>query len=124
MISRFRLFFSPYKYAKKDLFFFVLRVGVFTAFGGLLISYLLSKFSALLIERNVTDFERLVYGFALSLVVYYIFVFLIRHTGLADIRAKTWVFIHRRYVRMVCELDNNYAESLGSARLFSIIDKG
>lgn len=25
---------------------------------------------------------------------------------------------------MVCELDNNYAETLGSARIFSIIDKG
>lgn len=38
-------------------------------------------------------------------------------------RAKVWVFIHRRYVRMVCELDNNYAETVGSSRLFSIIDK-
>lgn len=73
--------------------------------------------------RNVSDFEQLVYGFGITLVVYYIFVFLMRHTGLPAMRAKTWIFIHRRYVRMVCELDNNYAETIGSARLFSIIDK-
>lgn len=124
MHPRLKLFFLPYAHAKRDLFFFVLRVGIFTLFGGFLISYLLSRFSALLIERDVTAFERLVYGFAASLIVYYVFVFLIRHTGLANIRAKTWMFIHRRYIKMVCELDNNYAESLGSARLFSIINKG
>lgn len=124
MKSRLRLFFSPYKEAKLDLFFFILRVSVFTLFGGVLISYLLSRFSALLLERNVQAFEELVYGFLASLVVYYLFVFFIRHAGSANIRAKTWMFIHRRYVTMTCELDNNYAESLGSGRIFSIIDKG
>ncbi|MDD5376831.1 MAG: ABC transporter ATP-binding protein [Candidatus Gracilibacteria bacterium] len=124
MPSRLRLFFSPYKYAKKDLFFMVLRISVFSFFGGVLISFLLSHFSALLLERNVAEFERLIFGFLASLVVFYIFVFLIRHTGTANVRAKTWTFIHRRYVTMVCELDNNYAESLGSGRIFSIIDKG
>lgn len=124
MKSRLRLFFSPYKYAKGDVFFFVLRMVVFTTFGGLLISYLLSRFSALLLERNIHAFEQLIYGFSVSLALYYLFVFFIRHTGLAGMRSKVRIFIHRRYVKMVCELDNNYAESLGSARLFSIVDKG
>lgn len=56
--------------------------------------------------------------------MYYIFVFFIRHTGAPNLRAKFWRFIHRRYIAKVCELDNNYAESLGSGRLFSIVDKG
>lgn len=124
MTSRLRLFFSPYKHAKKDLFFFMLRIAVFTFFGGFFVSYLLSQFSSLLLAHNVVAFERLVFGFIASFVVYYIFTFFIRHTGLANTRAKIWIFIHRRYIRMVCELDNNYAESLGSARIFSIIDKG
>lgn len=124
MRSRLKIFFSPYAQAKKDLLFFLLRVSVFTFFGNVLISYLLSRFSALLLERNIEGFEQLVYGFAASLVVYYIFVFCIRHTGSPNIRSKTWKFIHRRYVTMVCELDNNYVESLGSARIFSMIDKG
>lgn len=124
MTSRLRLFFSPYKHAKKDLFFMVLRIAVFSFFGAVIISFLLSRFSALLLERNVVDFERLIFGFLASLVVFYLFAFLIRHTGTPNLRAKTWVFLHRRYVTMVCELDNNYAESLGSARIFSIIDKG
>ena len=124
MKSRFRLFFAPYSQAKLDVFLFAIRVAIFTVLWTLVISYLLSKISSLLMERNVSDFEQLVYGFGITLVLYYIFVFLMRHTGLPGMRAKVWVFIHRRYVRMVCELDNNYAETLGSSRLFSIIDKG
>lgn len=123
-MSRLKLFFSPILEAKLDLFFLLLRVTVFTLFGGVAISYLLSRFSALLLERNVDGFEQLLYGFAASLVIYYIFAFCIRHTGSPNLRSKLWVFIHRRYVAMVCELDNNYAETLGSARIFSIIDKG
>lgn len=73
--------------------------------------------------RNVAAFEQLVCGFGITLVLYYIFVFLMRHTGIPWMRQKVWRFIHRRYVRMVCELDNNYAETIGSSRLFSIIDK-
>ncbi len=102
----------------------VLRIAVFSFFGGVLISFLLSRFSALLLERDVLAFERLIFGFIASLAVFYLFAFLIRHTGSPNIRAKTWEFIHRRYITMVCELDNNYAESLGSSRIFSIIDKG
>lgn len=77
-----------------------------------------------MLERNVDTFEQLVYGFVISLILYYVFVFCIRHTGAPNLRSKAWIFLHRRYVTMVCELDNNYAESLGSARIFSIIDKG
>lgn len=123
MKSRFRLFFSPYSEAKLDVFLFAIRVAIFTGFGTLIISYLLSKISALLLERDILGFEQLIYGFGVTLFFYYIFVFLMRHTGLPNMRAKVWVFIHRRYVRMVCELDNNYAETVGSSRLFSIIDK-
>jgi len=109
---RTKLFFSPYKEAKTDVFFLLLRVAVFTAFGGVLISFLLSRFSALLLSRDVAQFELLVYGFAASLVLYYAFTFLIRHTGAPNVRSKTWVYLHRRYMTMACELDNNYAESL------------
>lgn len=123
MKSRFRLFFSPYSEAKLDVFLFTIRVAIFTGFGTLIISYLLSKISALLLERDISGFEQLIYGFGVTLFFYYIFVFLMRHTGFPNMRAKVWVFIHRRYVRMVCELDNNYAETVGSSRLFSIIDK-
>lgn len=123
MKSRLKLFFLPYAEAKMDVFLFAIRIVTFTFFGTFVVSYLLSTISALLMARNVSDFEQLVYGFGITLVVYYIFVFLMRHTGLPAMRAKTWIFIHRRYVRMVCELDNNYAETIGSARLFSIIDK-
>lgn len=124
MKSRLRLFFSPYKYAKIDIFLLVLRIIVFVSFGAILISFLLSRFTALLLERNTPAFEQLIFGFVASLIIFYIFVFLIRHTGNPNLRSKTWIFIHRRYVKMACELDNNYAESLGSARIFSIIDKG
>ena len=123
MSSRFKLFFAPYGQAKIDLFLFVLRVGVFTTFGSIVISYLLSQISSLLLKRDIPAFEQLIFGFAASLVLYYIFVIIIRRTWIANIRAKTWKFIHRRYIRIVCELDNNYAETLGSARIFSIIDK-
>lgn len=123
MKSRFRLFFSPYSEAKLDVFLFAIRVAIFTGFGTLIISYLLSKISALLLEWDISGFEQLIYGFGITLFFYYIFVFLMRHTGFPNMRAKVWVFIHRRYVRMVCELDNNYAETVGSSRLFSIIDK-
>ena len=74
-------------------------------------------------ERNIAAFEQLVYGFGITLVLYYFFVIAMRYTGLPWMRQKVWIFIHRRYVRMVCELDNNYAETIGSSRLFSIIDK-
>ncbi len=124
MKSRLRLFFSPYKYAKIDIFLLVLRIIVFVSFGAILISFLLSRFTALLLERNTPAFEQLIFGFVASLIIFYIFVFFIRHTGNPNLRSKTWIFIHRRYVKMACELDNNYAESLGSARIFSIIDKG
>lgn len=123
-MSRLELYFLPLRGAKKDLFFFLLRVTVFTSFGAVLTSYLLSRFAALLLAHNVAVFEQLVYGLAVSLVFYYLFTFSIRHTGTPNLRAKIWVWIHRRYVTMVCELDNNYAETLGSARIFSIIDKG
>ncbi len=87
-------------------------------------SVLLSRFSGLLLERDREGFELLVYGFGISLVLFYAFTFFIRHTGAPNVRAQIWKFIHRRYAKKVCELDNNYAESLGSSRIFSIVEKG
>lgn len=121
--SRFRLLVSPYLTARKELFFLVLRVAVFASFGGFLLSFLLSEFSKRLLAHNLSSFENLLFGFFVSILGYYCFAWIIRHTGAAKLRAHAWSFFHRRYLPMVLSLENNYAETLGSGRIFSIIDK-
>lgn len=41
-----------------------------------------------------------------------------------NLRTEAWKYLHRKYLPTVLRLDNNYAETLGSARTFSVIDKG
>lgn len=66
----------------------------------------------------------MVYAFSISIVAYYVFVWGIRHSGLPNLKSEGWKYLHRRYLPTVLEMENNYAETLGSARTFSIIDKG
>ncbi len=51
-------------------------------------------------------------------------MFLIRHTGWPRARRNIWKYFNAHYVPLVCSLENNYAETLGSGRIFSFIDKG
>lgn len=124
MDSKIRLFFKPFFIQPKNLFFYVFRYVVFLTFGGLALSFLLSEFSKRLLERDAPGFEALVGAFSISIVAYYVFVWAIRHTGLPQLKTEGWKYLHHRYLPMVLELDNNYAETLGSARTFSLIDKG
>ncbi len=122
--EKFKLFFSPFLESKQHLLLYLLRVAMYTIFGGVTLAYLLSSVSKYLLEKNTTGFENLLIGFGVSLVVYYFLTWVTRNTWVAMIKSRSWIYLHRRYIPLIISLENNYAETIGSARLFSIFDKG
>jgi ATP-binding cassette, subfamily B, putative efflux pump len=108
---------------KVDIFLMVLRIWVFVTFWGIFVNYLISRFTEFLLAKNLPWLEKFILIVSAILFFYMFFVVLVRKSWQPNIRAKFWLFMNETYIRKVCLLENNYAESLGTSRMFSIIDK-
>jgi ABC-type multidrug transport system fused ATPase/permease subunit len=87
-------------------------------------TYFLSESTNFVIQKNYSALMQILLQFSIGIWIYFFLILFVRFRGLPRWKGAFWRYIHAEYLKKVCEMDLVIADSLGSTRLFSLIDKG
>ena len=118
----FKRFFEPAIETKKLYFGSVVHVMVWPLYG-IVTTIVLSRAAHFLQINDQEAFFRVIIAYAAFAVVYQIYNFCMKNFG---VKAMRTIFnnLWDRYLRKFVRLDSNTAESIGTGKMYSIIDKG